>query len=458
MRALLATPYVARFYLADTISALGDYALWLALGIWVRELTGSSAAAALVLFAYSAGNGLSALLGRLIDRFRRKTLLLATYPATALLLTPLLAVHDRGDVWIVYAVMLLYGLSGGLTAATQAALVPLLLGDTPAGRSLLGQANGLQQTLRTCLRLLSPALGAGILVTLGGPAVALMDGATFLLAAALIASVPIPPNPATTTAQPPQSTDSDSRTAPPHGEVDRLESGFTFLRTHPVLGPITAACAASLLVISFSNALTFEVATTVLHHSASFVAVLTTMQGLGALLGGPSAAPLLRRLSTGEHGETRLMSLALAGAFLATALRAIPAESAVIAGNILIGVVIPWLLVSAITAVQARTPDRIRGRVIAAASLAASLPQLLGQAIGAALVTVLPYAAICTLVALVLGSAATGLAWRTRHAPNPVPPSNRTDRHETTPPKTAHPIAPPTECTRGTDKCSHPAL
>jgi Major Facilitator Superfamily len=383
-------------------------------------LTGSSAAAALVLFAYSAGNGLSALLGRLIDHFRRKTLLLVTYPATALLLTPLLAVHDRGEVWIVYAVMLLYGLSGGLTATTQAALVPLLLGDTPTGRSLLGQANGLQQTLRTSLRLLSPALGAGMLLALGGPAVALMDGATFLLAAALIASIPIPPNPAATTVQTPQRKSPGSRTAPSYGKAGRSESGFTFLRTHPVLGPITAACAASLLVISFSNALSFEVATTVLHHTASFVAVLTTMQGLGALLGGPSAAPLLRRLSTGGHGETRLMSLALAGAFLATVLRAIPAESAVLAGNILIGVVIPWLLVAAITAVQTRTPDRIRGRVIAAASLAASLPQLLGQAIGAALVTVLPYTAICTLVALVLGSAATALAWRTRHAPSPI--------------------------------------
>jgi MFS family permease len=421
MRTLIAIPYIGRFYLADTISALGDYALWLALGIRVRELTGSSAAAALVLFAYSAGNGLSALLGRLIDHFPRKTLLLVTYPATAVLLTALLAVHDRDEVWIVYAVMLLYGLSGGLTAATQATLVPLLLGDTPTGRSLLGQANGLQQTLRTSLRLLSPALGAGILVTLGAPAVALMDAATFLLATALIASIPIPPNPATTSARAQQDAELDSRTATPYVKAGRPESGFTFLRTHPVLGPITAACAAGLLVISFSNALTFEVATTVLHHTASFVAVLTTMQGLGALLGGPSAAPLLRRLSTDQHGETKLMSLALAGAFLATVLRAIPTESAVLAGNILIGAAIPWLLVAAITAVQTHTPDRIRGRVIAAASLAASLPQLLGQAIGATLITMLPYTAICTLVALVLGSAATALAWHTQHAPNPTP-------------------------------------
>jgi len=432
MRALLAIPHVRRFYLAATISALGDYALWLALGVWVRELTGSNAAAALVLFAYSAGNALSARLGSLIDRFPRKPLLLITYPATALLLTPLLAVHDRGDVWIVYAVMLLYGLSGGLTAATQAALVPLLLGETAAGRLLLGQANGLQQTLRTGLRLLSPAVGAGMLVALGGPAVSLMDAGTFLLAAALIASIRIPAGGQEAPPERQGRRECGTDSSPLRPDEVQPPSGFEFLRTHPVLGPMTAACAAGLLVISFSNALTFEVSTAVLHHAASFVAVLTTMQGLGALLGGPTAAPLLRRLNTDERGEMRLMTLALGGAFLATVLRAIPAESAVLAGNVLMGLVMPWLLVSAITAVQARTPDRIRGRVIAAASLAASLPQFVGQAIGAALVAVVPYAAICIIVALILGSAAAGLGWRAR-CPKPAVALNEPARHGAAP-------------------------
>jgi hypothetical protein len=38
----------------QTLSVFGDRAMFLALGVWVKELTGSSAAAGLVFFAYTA--------------------------------------------------------------------------------------------------------------------------------------------------------------------------------------------------------------------------------------------------------------------------------------------------------------------------------------------------------------------------------------------------------------------
>jgi hypothetical protein len=274
-------------------------------------------------------------------------------------------------------------------------------------RELLAGANGLQQTLRTLLRLLAPTLGAGVLVSLGGPAVAALDAATFLIAAALIATLPVQ---STAEKQTPATTDGTSIAAgKPEQQLD--ETGFHYLRKHPVLRPMTLACALSLLVISFSNALSFTVATTVLHHTASFVAVLTTMQGIGALVGGPSAGPLLKRLShNGAHGDAALMVLALTGAVLATILRAIPELYCVLAGNLVMGIAVPWLLVSAITSAQGRSPAAIRGRVIAAASLAGNLPQLFGQAIGAALVAVLPYFALCSIVAGVIGTSAAGLA------------------------------------------------
>ena len=45
----------ARVYLAgQSLSLLGDTALWLALAVWAKDLTGSSSAAGLVIFSFAA--------------------------------------------------------------------------------------------------------------------------------------------------------------------------------------------------------------------------------------------------------------------------------------------------------------------------------------------------------------------------------------------------------------------
>ena len=48
MRRLLAHRDARLFLVGQSLSLLGDTALWLALGLWVKELTGSSSAAGLV--------------------------------------------------------------------------------------------------------------------------------------------------------------------------------------------------------------------------------------------------------------------------------------------------------------------------------------------------------------------------------------------------------------------------
>lgn len=377
MRKLLSIPQVRLFYLGDTASALGDYALWLAVGIWVREISGSTSAAALVMFVYTFGVAFSPLSGVVADRFRRKPLLIVSYLATAAVLTALTAVHDRRQVWIVYAVMFLYGLSGSITGPAQAALIPDLV-----GRELIGDANGLQQSLRTGLRLIAPALGAGVLATLGGGAMALVDAATFVVAAACLAAIPI-------------REDKPERVGRRTGAA--LAEGLRFLFGTALLRQLTIACVAALLVMGFSTALGFAVATSVLHRSASFVAVIITVQGVGALIGGPTAAPLMRRV-----GERNLVACALLLAALASLLRAVPDAAVVLAANMVMGAAVPWLLVGAVTAMQRATPRELLGRVAGAGALASAVPQTAGQAVGAALIAVVAYRTLCFIVAGVL--------------------------------------------------------
>src|SRR4051812_18713549 len=196
MRPLLAPPDARLFLTGQSLSRLGAPALWLALGLWVKELTGSSSAAGLVFLCIAAPGLLSPLGGLLVDRFPRRTVLLCVNPLTALVVLPLLLVRGPQDVWLIYLVTTLYGTSYVILAAGQSALLTTLL---PA--DLLGSANAALQTVRETLRLVAPVAGAGLYTVAGGGAVAILDAATFLAATAALfalhARAPPPEPPAT---------------------------------------------------------------------------------------------------------------------------------------------------------------------------------------------------------------------------------------------------------------------
>ena len=108
MRQLLARRD-ARIYLTGQVFSLfGESCLWLAMGVWVRTLTGSNAQAGLVFFFYTAASLLAPALGLLADRVRRRPLLLAVNTLTAAAVLALLAVHGSGQVWLIDAVMFAY--------------------------------------------------------------------------------------------------------------------------------------------------------------------------------------------------------------------------------------------------------------------------------------------------------------------------------------------------------------
>ena len=54
MKRLLAHRDARWFLIGQSLSLLGDTALWLALGPWAKELTGSSSAAGLVILCVAA--------------------------------------------------------------------------------------------------------------------------------------------------------------------------------------------------------------------------------------------------------------------------------------------------------------------------------------------------------------------------------------------------------------------
>ena len=387
MRRVLARRDMRLYVAGHTLSVFGDTALWLALGIWAKVLTGSSAAAGMVMFFLAAPQLLSPLSGLLADRVRRRPLLIATNLGTALAVLPLLLVHDRGDVWILYAVTLVYGFSFSVLGAGQSALLATMLPPDE-----LADANGILQTAREGLRLVAPLAGAALFTAAGGAAVALLDVATFVLAAAILARMQVDePAPAPRTERP----------------LAALAAGARHLWRVVALRQMTVACAAALLVIGFSETLTFEVAGTGLGRDAAFVGVLIAVQGIGAVAGAATAAALVRRVGEGSLAGLGMLIFSIGVTMLTSSTLAV-----VLGGLVLFGIGVPWIVVALFTLLQRTTPGELQGRVYSAVEVCVGVPQTVSIALGALLVAFVDYRLLLLVEAFVVAAAGAWLLTR----------------------------------------------
>ncbi|MEU7472280.1 MFS transporter [Streptomyces sp. NPDC044984] len=374
------------------VSGFGTSALWLASGVWVKDLTGSDGLAALCLLAMWAPTLAGPLLGTLADRFRRRPLLIAASLLMAGLLLTLCAVGSPRGLWLLYAVLFVYGAAGVVHDAAESALLA-----TAVDRSLLGDFNGLRMTANEGMKLLAPLAGAGLYAAYGGAAVAVLDSVTFLLAAVVYAFLRV----------------REDRPAPPKGSRRKQTAeGARHLWAHPVLRPLVLAGGATMLCAGLSGALVHAVVDA-LGHSPAYAGVLYAVQGAGSVAVGLLSGPALRRL-----GARRFAAYGIALLAVAVALRAVPDDPLAWGCSAAIGAGLPAVLIATLTAVQHETPGPLLGRVTATANTLVYTPNVLGLAAGAALVELLDHRLLLAALGCALtATAATLLA----HRPNPTP-------------------------------------
>jgi Na+/melibiose symporter-like transporter len=378
----------ARLLLAgQTVSLFGDTAMFLVLGIWVKDLTGSTAAAGLVFFVFGLPGLFAPLFGWVVDRLPRRRLLMAEHGALAVILLSLLFVQDEGDVWLIYVVAALYGVGSNIGQPSRAGLLKVMLPD-----ELLGDANAWLATANQGLRLVSPLAGAGLYAVAGGGVVAIVDASTFLVSVATLALLKV-------NEPPPQPRE--------HRFLREVSEGARHIWVTLPLRQVVVAVAGALVVIGFAETAIFAVVDEGLNRPPAFLGVLEVFQGLGAILGGVTAASLMRRI-----GDGTLAGIGLIVFGIGDALWVFESLPVVIVGFTIAGVGIPWAIVGFSTALQRRSPAHVQGRVNATASMIAIVPQTFSIGLGAALVTVVDY----RLLLLIMGSvtAACGLYLITR--------------------------------------------
>jgi hypothetical protein len=91
----------------------------------------------------------------------------------------------------------------------------------------------------------------------------------------------------------------------------------------------------------------------------------------------------------------------LASLTVAMVLLAVPNLTANLVAMLAAGLVGPWLLVAATTALQTRTPAHLMGRVAGVFELSLGLPQISSIGLGAALIAVVNYRILLATIAVV---------------------------------------------------------
>lgn len=381
LRRLLADRNVRWFLLGQIVSVLGDTMLWLVAGIWVKELTGSNSAAALTFFLVIVGTLCAPLGGMVADRYRRRPLLLVLNLATAAVLPVLLLVHSGGQVWLVYLVMVVYGLSNSFLDPAQAGLLRVLVPEEQ-----VGEVNGLLQTAKQSLRLVSPLAGAGLFAAVGAHAVVLVDTATFLVAAATLLAVRL---------------DEAAPSSSGSGWRTDITEGLRHLANTVVLRQLTIGCALTMVGMGLAETVGLAVVGDGLGRPPAFLGVLLVGQGIGAVLAGLTAARLARRI-----GDGLLVAAGMASFGLGALLQTVPSVAVVATGMVLCGASMPWIAIGLTTIGFRHTPPELVGRVYAGFTVVMTVPQLIAMAAGAALIAVVDFRVVLLTMALTVAAAA----------------------------------------------------
>lgn len=355
---------------ARAVSFLGDEVALVALLLRVHDTgAGPSGVAALLLVAAVPTVVLAPWAGRVADRHDSRTVLVAAGTAQAIVCVAL-----AWATWLPVVLALVVALQAVQAVALPAwgALVPTLVGDERAPRAI-----GDMQSLSLLAGVAGPAV-AGLMVAGLGPAVPLLlDGATFavLAGAALVISAR-------------RGGPSTTQTAAP-----RALDGLRVIRADAFVGPLLLGLLAFVVVGEVTNVVEVFLVRDALDAGPAAFGLLGAVFAVGAAAGAVLAGRV------GDDGRRARLVAACA-----TVLAVVLVVGGVVPTVVLFGVL--WLVagvangalnVSVSTLVVLRTPETMRGQVIALLSGASRGAALLATVLGGWLGVVLGPRAVFVL-------------------------------------------------------------
>lgn len=277
----------ALVWASSFISDTGDWLLMIALPLFAFAVTGSALGASTVFLAELVPMlVLGSFLGVLVDRWdHRRTMIVANLLQGALLLPLLAASADR--MWIVYVVAALEACLGAIVNPAKQALVPRLVDDHQ-----LGQGNALMAVSDNLARLIGSPLGGLAFVLVGLPGVVVVDAASYLLSAGLVALS----RPRASTA-PDAGPDAEPAPLPRVHFLRQWLDGLSTIRRVRPLGAVTAITTLGQFAQGIFLVLFIVYVTDRLGANGTEVGLLRGVQAVGGVIGGLLSGVLLRRFA-----------------------------------------------------------------------------------------------------------------------------------------------------------------
>ncbi|MGJ6963128.1 MFS transporter [Streptosporangium sp. G11] len=388
-------------WLASFCTEATRWALLIALPLYALSITGSALVTSTVaMVGLLPSLLLTPLAGILADRWNRSRFMASLTIARALLLLPLLLVHNGDRLWIVYVVV---AAEAGLTAMFESvknAMVPSVVDEDQ-----LVTANAAISLNSNLGRLVGSPVGGVVLAWAGLPGVVVASVAPLVVTVLLVLALP----------------GAKIRTVRAEDPVvfwQGASAGLRLIRRSPVLRAVAVvlgllALAQGLFVILFLLFVTGP-----LGAGESEAGLLRGVQAVGGLLGGALTGYLARKLDVRRLTAFSLLAFGL----VSLAIWNSPALTTAIwfyAGLFtLSGAPSVWVMAGWLSVAQQATPDELRGRVMSAMFALSDGLQALGLMLAGVLAGLLPMPVLLNGQAVVFFLAAL-LFWRMLAVPEP---------------------------------------
>jgi MFS family permease len=369
----------------NSISQLGTWMQYVALGWGIRELSAWPFAVALSLVAqFGPSLVLSPYAGSVADRFDRRRVVML---GNLLMVIPPIVIGALVTLGIqtIASILALAALGGIAQAMTQPAMIAIVPRIVPEDE--ISQAIASASVLQNLTRIFGPTLGAVAISTLGLDWAFYLNGVSFLAVVAAWAFVHPP-----------------LEVKAPSGESysKQIWEGVAYARRHVQLVQLLIYAAVMSLVV-YHAALLPVIATDVLHSGASGYGLLQSASGVGAILGALIAGEIIT--------DKRRRVALIGGVFVTGGAYAIVAVSRSLTLS-LVGLALfgfAFFMANAVSqsVLLTVTPDEYRGRIVGLYStvVAGGVPiaALIGGAIGS-LLGVTQAVATAALILFVYGT------------------------------------------------------
>ncbi len=351
--AVSAADWKRRFFTvwaSQAVSLVGSSVAGFALVWWLTATTGS----ANVLVLSALANTLPLVLigplaGTLVDRWNRRLVMLAADGGTAVVSAWLAYLFWTAQIqtWHVFVLMAARGLGSAFHYAAFQSSIVLMVPDEQ-----LARVNGLNQTVRAAMNIISPPLGAVLMSVTSLAAIMLLDVVTASVAVGLLALVFIPQP--TKTAVPGDTQESSV--------WSELVDGIRYVKSWRALAMLLAASAVLDLVINPPMYLLPLLITDHFGGDATHLATVESFFSVGLVAGGA----LLAAWGGFKRRMVTVIAALVVGAACVGAVAAAPSGAfwLAVTGMAGFGFILPLVNGPVMAVVQSNVDPAIQGRVM----------------------------------------------------------------------------------------------